>query len=186
MRMVANVALIAAVTLFAGSALAENTYIGLSLTTPGEAYAGFPAAQHVRNYNSPLAMKLYGGINLTDRYAIEVGYGAFGTWKVANPAAGSTDEVRISSKLLYMAGKATMPVNDSILLFGKLGLAENMFSIDSGIQASGRTSFVSPMLGFGTNYNITKNIAAALEFNYYGAQNRYKQQKLELGLKYGF
>jgi opacity protein-like surface antigen len=85
-----------------------------------------------------------------------------------------------------MAGKATMPVNDSISLFGKLGLAENMFSIDSGIQASGRTSFVSPMLGFGTNYNITKNIAAALEFNYYGAQNRYKQQKLELGLKYGF
>jgi opacity protein-like surface antigen len=190
MRIAANLALIAAVTVgvttFAAPAFAETTYIGLSRATPGEAYADFPTAKHVVNYNSPLAIKLYGGLNLTDRYAVEFGYGAFGTWKIADPAPGSTDEVRSSSKLLYMAGRAGMPVTASVALFGKIGIAANRIAIDKRIDSSGRLSFVRPMLGFGVDYNITTNIAAVLEFNYYGAHNSYRQQKLELGLKYGF
>lgn len=188
MRIVVHCTVIVAASLLAGTAFAENAYIGLSRTTPGEAYANFATAQNVENSNTPNAWKLYGGFNLSDRYAIEAGYGAFGTWKITNPTAGSTEEVRITSSVVYLAGKAGLPVSDAFSLFGKIGLAANRFNTESsGLQAANNSSSVRPMLGFGANYDITKNIAAVLEFNYYGtAGQNFKQQKLELGLKFGF
>jgi opacity protein-like surface antigen len=180
-------ALLAIAALSAGSAYADGGYIGLARTTPGETYIDFAAAKRVENYNNPVALKLYGGINLTDQYAIEAGYGAFGTWKVANPASGSKEEVRISSKLMYVAGKASMPIGDSLTAFAKLGIAYNKVSNEGTAIASSSMSSVRPMLGFGASYSVTPHIAATLEFNYYGkVGNNYKQQKLELGLQYKF
>ncbi len=176
-----------ATAMLAGSAQAETMYVGLNRTTPGEAYADFAATRHVRNYNSPVALKLYGGVNLSDRYAVEVGVGDFGTWKVANPAAGSKEEVRISSKLMYVAGKASMPVGESITAFAKLGIAHNKFSTEGTAIPSSSSSSLRPMLGFGASYSVTPHIAATLEFNYYGKSgNNFTQQKLELGLQYKF
>jgi opacity protein-like surface antigen len=183
--LVATVSL--AATLLSPAAQAESFYVGLNRTTPGEAYADFAATRQVRNYNSPVALKLYGGMNLSDNYAIEIGVGDFGTWKMANPAAGSKEEVRISSKLLYVAGKASMPIGESVTAFAKLGIAQNKFSTEGTATASSSSSSLRPMLGFGATYSFTPHIAATLEFNYYGkAGNNFTQQKLELGLQYKF
>lgn len=170
----------------AGTASAADTYVGLSRTTPGEAYVNFPAAKNVENQNSPLAMKLYGGIDLTDRYGIEMGYGFFGTHKTTDPTPGSRNEYRLSSRLIYVAGKASMPISESFSLFAKLGVAANTVSSESNLQASSRYTFIRPMAGFGVSYNLTKNIAGVLEYNYYGASKNFRQQKVELGLKYSF
>ena len=187
MKPVAYVALIAVATLLAGTAFAQDTYIGLSRATPGEAYVDFATAKHVRNYNSPVALKVYGGVNLTAHYGIEVGYGDFGSLRTANPTVGSTEEVRMASTLFYAAGTGRMPVSESFSLFGKLGLASNKFTIDPNFQASSSTSSVRQMLGFGADVKFTKHLSAVLEFNYYGTAGKtFKQQKLETGLKYAF
>ena len=170
----------------AGTALAAGPYVGLSRTTPGEAYADFSAAKHIENQNNPLSMKLYGGVDLTDRYGLEIGYGFFGTWKVSDPTAGSTNQYQLSSKLLYVAGKASIPLGESLSLFGKVGLASNKFSREVNSQPAGSISFVRPMFGAGVGYNFTENIAAVVEFNRYGSAQGNTQQKAELGLKYAF
>jgi OOP family OmpA-OmpF porin len=160
-------------------------YVGLSATTPGETYTDFPAAPHVKNYNNPLGIKLDGGIDLANGYALEVGYGSFGTWKTADPASGSTKEVRNSATLFYGAVKRAFAVTDAFSLYGKLGVAANRFKFSDGRQAV-HTSFVRPMIGFGTGYAITKHIGLNLEYDYYGSDGRYRQQKVELGVTFGF
>lgn len=185
LKTIAPFALAAAAMSLAGSACAQHSYVGLSVTTPGETYSDFPSARHVKNNNNPLGMKLDGGINLADGYALEAGYGSFGTWKTHDLAPGSTQEVRGSATLLYAAGKRSFAVGDALSLFGKLGIAANRFKFSDGHQAV-HTSFVRPMMGFGADFVITKNVGLNLEYNYYGADARYRQQKLEAGVKFGF
>jgi OOP family OmpA-OmpF porin len=172
--------------LFSGASSAGDLYVGLSRATPGEYYADFDNAKHVQSYTHPHAMKLYGGMALSERYSVELGYGFFGTWKIADPTPASSATFNTSSKLLYVAGKATMPVSESFDLFGKFGLAANKFSTERNAQPSTSKSFVRPMLGFGMDYRITMHISGVLEYNYYGASDNSTQQKVELGLKYSF
>lgn len=187
MNMFARSAAVLVVSLAAGSVWAQDAYIGVNRTTPGEAYFDFAGARHVENYNNPIARKLYGGINLNETYAIEAGVGFFGTWKVANPAAGSKEEVRLSSKMMYVAAKASMPLGERYAVFGKLGLASNKFTSESTGFASTSTSAIRPMVGFGASASVTKNIAVTLEYNFYGkVGQQYKQQKMEAGLQFRF
>ena len=173
-------------TLFSATASAADTYVGLSRTTPGEYYTDFAVAKGVENYNNPHALKLYGGMTLNDRYSVEVGYGLFGTYKLADPTPGSVATLNVSAKMAYVAGKASMPLGESFGLFGKFGLAVNRISETRNSQPAIKTSFVRPMLGFGFDYKITKHIAGVLEYNYYGSASGFQQQKVELGLKYAF
>lgn len=179
-------ALLAMAVCVAGTACAQEGYIGLSRTTPGEAYVTFGSAKDVQNYNNPLAMKLYGGVNLSERYAVELGYGFFGDYKVADPAPGSTRVSQTSTKLIYVAAKATIPVGDSFSLFAKAGLAANKFTTKTSGYSPWSGSFVRPMYGAGMDYKVTEHVAAVLEFNYYGARGGFTQRKLELGLKAAF
>lgn len=172
--------------LLSGTANASDIYVGLSRTTPGEYFATFPSGKIVESYNYPLSIKLYGGMALNERYSVELGYGRFGTLKVADPTPGSQDEFHLTSKLLYVAGKASKPLGESFTLFGKFGLAANKYSTQYNQQPSRSESFVRPMLGFGVDYNVTKHISGVVEYNYYGATREFRQQKMELGLKYKF
>ena len=187
MTMFARATLLALVALTSATAAAQSVYVGINRTTPGETYADFASARHVENYNNPIAGKLYGGYNLDDSYAIEAGVGMFGTWKIANPAPGSKEEVRISSKMMYLAGKASMPLGERFSLFGKLGIASNKFTMEGTGFSSTSTTSIRPMVGFGVSANATKNLAMVLEYNYYGKVGQtYKQQKLEAGVQYRF
>ena len=185
MRIIAAFALAGAVTSLSGVAAAQTPYLGLAVTTPGETIQDFPSARQVRNNNHPLGIKLDGGIDLADGYALELGYGAFGTWKTADPTPGSTRAFRSSATLWYAAGKKSFAVGDALSLFGKLGVAANRFKVSDGRETV-RTSFVRPMAGFGAEYAITKRVAVDFEYDFYGADGHYRQQKLELGLRVGF
>jgi OOP family OmpA-OmpF porin len=191
LKTVFTLAACAAATLIAGAANANDFYVGVSRATPGEAYASFASADVVRNYNSPVALKLFGGAQLSEQFGIEAGYGDFGTWKIANPASAGQQEVRITSSVWYLAGKGSLALNQRFSVFGKLGIAGNRFNrSDSATAATSNFSSLRPMLGFGAEYNITKSVAAVLEYEYFGESSSptqsYTQQKLELGLKYHF
>ena len=168
------------------TAHASDMYSGLSRTTPGEAYMKFSNGVTVENSNSPLAMKIYGGIALSDRYSVELGYGIFGDYKIVDPTRGSTERYSVSTKLVYVAGKASVPLGESFSVFGKVGIAANKFSTKQNSLPAGSQSFVRPMVGFGADYAITKRISGVLEYNFYGSSGNRKQQKMELGVKYAF
>jgi OOP family OmpA-OmpF porin len=185
MKVIAALAFAGIVTPFAPAACAQDMYVGLSVTTPGETYTDFPTARHVRNNNNPLGVKLEAGVELAPGFALEAGYGAFGTWKTADPTPGSGRQVRGSAALLYVAGKGDVAITDALSLFGKLGIAANRFRFSDEHQAV-HTSFVRPMIGFGADYAITKHFGVSLEYDYFGAAGGYRQQKLGLGAKLRF
>lgn len=173
---IATLPLFACVTASAG-----DFYVGLARATPGEAYADFAQAKHVRNYNSPSAYLISAGYNWSEQLGVEAGYGDFGTWKMADPTAGSKLESRLSTSVAYAAATARMPLASDFGLFGKLGLASNRykFSTESSVA-------VRPMFGFGASYAITGKLSATLEYDYFGNTGKGTQEKAALGLRYGF
>jgi len=158
--------------------------------TPGEAKIGYGATGTVDNYNNPKAFKLYGGLNLGNDYALEAGYGDFGSWKFNNPAGASLPGASIKSDVFYLAGKKTLPLNADFSVYGKLGVARNHLKAVGFDGQASTDSSIRPMVGVGADYRITNNLSAVLEFEYYGKTKgnagSYTQQKLGTGLKLSF
>lgn len=180
--------LVAAVSAHAADPTPEY-YFGLNLTTPGE--ANFNINGHsVPNDNHPRPVKVYAGLQLSPRWAAELGYGAFGSWHAADPTPGSTYQIKRSSELVYAAARGTIPLGESFALFSKLGLALNRLSVDDSTGHSSRETYVRPMGGVGLEWKFTPKLSATVEYAYYGSRgsgsNRFTQQKAEMGLAFRF
>lgn len=181
--------LCAAALACAAAAHATEPYVGINLTTPGEANFRINNAL-VPNDRRPHPLKIYAGLQFTPLWAAELGYGAFGTWGASDPTGGSSYQAQLSSKVAYVAGRATQPLSDSFLLFGKAGLALNRVDRQDSQGFSAHESFVRPMLGGGLTWRIAPQVSATVEYAYYGARRsdgqQFRQQKLEAGLAFHF
>lgn len=168
---------------------AADPYAGFNLATPGEASFRINE-RNVPNDNHPHAVKLYAGLQFTPTWAAELGYGAFGSWHAADPTPGSPYQTRLSSRVVYLAGRATQPLGESFALFGKAGLALNCLSQHDSLGHSARESYVRPMAGGGLEWKLAPQVSATVEYAYYGSRrsdgDRFTQQKAELGLAFKF
>ncbi|MGM9483916.1 outer membrane beta-barrel protein [Roseateles sp. NT4] len=181
--------LAAALFALATAARAADPYVGLNITTPGE--ANFSINGHdVGNDNKPHAMKLYAGLQFTPSWAAELGYGAFGSYHAADPTPGSHYQVKLSSNVAYLAARATTPLGESFALFGRFGVAVNRLKASDSLGHGDRESFVRPMFGGGLEWKLAPQLSATVEYNRYGSHNsdgnRFTQQKAELGLAFKF
>jgi len=176
-----------AITLITLPAVAADAYVGLARATPGEATITQAGKTPLNNDNSPFALKLYGGLKLSDEWALEAGYGAFGSYHFSD--AGSGFRARRSVSAITGAARYSLSLGESFTAFGKLGVAVNRLRFSSTLGASTHESFVRPLLGLGVEYKLTPRLSVPLEFEYLGhsrGQSDFRQQKLELGLRYQF
>jgi OmpA-OmpF porin, OOP family len=168
---------------------AAEPYVGLSLATPGEASIGH-GGKTLNNLNNPTALKLYGGVALGDGWSLEAGYGAFGSWRFSDPSSTPRFEARMASRAVTAAARYSVDLGDSVAVFGKVGLAANRLRYSDSSGQSARDGFVRPMWGFGAELKLGDHLSVPLEFEHLGASNtrfgKYRQQKLELGLRYKF
>jgi len=180
-------------TLFAMAALcgaaaqAQDGYVGLSATTSGSVTAHFGNGVSAGNANDPNSWKLYGGVQLNERFGFEAGLLDSGTFRIGNPASVGGGETTFKQRTLYAAGTVRAPLSDSFTLFGKAGIAHNRVSIDSSLApVREKDSYTRPMLGVGVDYKIGKQVSAVLEYANYGKSDRFKRNQVEAGLKYSF
>jgi OOP family OmpA-OmpF porin len=91
-----------------------------------------------------------------------------------------------------VAGTATLPINTSFSVFGKLGFSRNSARYEAlgGYNAGTKTS---PMIGFGANYNITPQIAVRVEYEDFGkfssdfsGGDNIRANNLSASVKYAF
>lgn len=181
---------LAATTLaLAASAHAADPYVGINLTTPGEANFSING-RNVGNDNHPRAVKLYAGLQFTPDWAAELGYGAFGSWHAADPAPGSSAQARLGSSVVYLAARASTQLGESFALFGRLGVAVNRLKASDSLGHSDRESFVRPLFGGGLEWKLAPQLSATVEYNRYGSRSgdgvRFTQQKAEVGLAFKF
>jgi OOP family OmpA-OmpF porin len=185
MKKATRFAVVMATVFGAACAHAQDSYVGLSSTTSGEVKVRFGNGQISDKHNDPTSWKIYGGLKLNEVFGVEAGYLNSGTFDIANPAAGSTEISHVKARTLYVAGTASMPLTESLSLFGKAGIANHRLSIAYDAGESNRAA-TRAMLGFGADYKIGKNVSAVLEYNFYGKRDHTRQQKLEAGLRYAF
>jgi OOP family OmpA-OmpF porin len=168
---------------------AENSYVKLDA---GQAKY---SAEGVSENKTGFALAF--GQSLHTNWGYEVGYVNFG--KVSDSYidsdTGALESGSLRSQAVYVAGVGTLPFNDAFSAYGKLGIAAvntkgaATTTSPSGVDhTSGSETKTNLMAGVGLAYNFSKDVAATVEYNYYGksVENLIKLSTWTVGLKYGF
>lgn len=183
--------LLAVAAITSSAARAEDAakyYGGLTLTTPGKATALSRTGERVSD-TSRVGAKIYGGINVNQHFALEAGYGNFGSNTLKNTGAGTSGDARTAADMMYLAAKGTYPIGERFALFGKAGIAHTRIALSGFGEPDAKMTHT--MLGLGGEYKITPKVALTLELNRYGAMRtttnkKFEFNKLEAGLKWSF
>lgn len=171
------------------AAHAQGAYIGFNAgqATHKVDDAGFTVVSHDETQT---AYKLYGGYNFNKYFGVEAGYTDFGKSKNVYRVSGTNVSLDYKAQAIYAAAVGTLPLSDQFSLFGKLGVTANHASSTASAgsvsaQVSGNKS--SALIGVGAAYNVTKNVAVALEYEDYGKTAEDAKAKMwSLGVRYNF
>ena len=140
--------------------------------TDGYRYGG-----RTKYEGSDTAFKLGAGLNLDETFAVELQYADFGKRKykvtTTQPATGKVNYETWGLGLNVVAG-AYIDAAESIRLYGKAGinhmktdvkLKEDLVFTDG--KSSKKKRRISPSLGLGASFDITKELALTAEYDYY-------------------
>lgn len=149
------------------------------------------AGERFSSKNHPLPVKLYGGVDLSDYFAVEAGFsGTTGKHEFDKGLYGTATEPRLQSRAFYMAAKGTVAVSEKVDLHAKLGVAHSRFEMSSAGAHDRKIDGTKPMFGVGAAYKFTEQLSGTLEFEHYGTvrEQGYKmrQQQLQAGLKFSY
>jgi len=115
--------------------------------------------------------KLFVGYNIDKTFAVEGGYTSFGSASRDFSVNGNAGHIESSAHSFYLAGKGTVPVNEQVSVFGKLGVARNHNSVDatgSAADLGGSGNKTALYASVGGEYAINKQISLSLEYEHYG------------------
>ncbi len=149
------------------------------------------AGERFSSKNHPLPIKLYGGVELNDYFAVEAGFsGTTGKHEFDKRLYGTATEPRLQARALYLAAKGTVAVSERVDLHAKLGVAHSRFEMSNAGTHDRKIDGTKPMFGIGAAYKFTEQLAGTLEFEHYGTvrEEGYKlrRQQLQAGLKLRF
>jgi hypothetical protein len=164
--------------------LAQEPYVGISIATPGEGSWQYAPGKFIADNEHKLSKKLYGGWNFTNQFSLEAGYLSSG-YHFQSPEKNTTF-ADLNVKMLYSAGKVSMPLGNAWNVFGKLGVAQIRSEFRAQNENTNSSRAIRPLLGFGLDFKMTQHLDMSLEFERDGKINHVPQQKLEAGLKWRF
>jgi OmpA-OmpF porin, OOP family len=185
---------------FAIAALTASFALPFAAHAQG-AYVGFNAGQATHKLDdgaltavsrdeTQTAYKIYGGYNFNKNFGIEGGYTDFGKAKNVYRVSGTNVNLDYKAQALYVAAVGTLPLSDQFSLFGKLGVTANHASATAsaaGVSVNASGNKTSALIGVGAAFNVTKNVAVALEYEDYGKTAEDAKAKMwSLGVRYNF
>lgn len=149
------------------------------------------AGERFSSKNHPLPIKLYGGAELSDHFAVEAGFsGTTGKHEFDKRLYDTATEPRLQSRALYLAAKGRVAVSERVDLHAKLGMAHSRFEISGAGTHDRKIDGTKPMFGIGAAYKFTEQLAGTLEFEHYGTVRdegyKLRRQQLQAGLKLSF
>ena len=134
--------------------------------------------------------KAYAGYNFTQNFGLEAGYANFG--KLKDRDAGTA--VSMETSAFYLAGTATMPINQQFSAFAKAGVTQNRTKATVsgfGLRFSGKEDKTAAMFGIGAAYHVNQNVSVVAEYENFGktySENgaKLKASMLSAGVRYQF
>lgn len=155
--------------------------LGLSTLVPGLAhaqrlYAGAAAVRVEGPFNgtTSTAPKLFGGVDLNDKYGLEIGLirvpsTTLTTSSASAPVPFSTAR-SVRSQTFYLAGKATVPLTDKFGFVARVGVAHTRnkmaVTVTPSAVAAGSTSSTSDTglyASFGLTYRLTDRVSLGVD-----------------------
>lgn len=135
-----------------------------------------------------------GGYQYSDNFALELGYGGYGSPSSSGTYLGSTLTVKESVNGLTLSSKATFPISKSFYWTAQAGIARTSMDVTSTVTPGAAipgysTSNTSLTYGLGIKYKINRNYSAHIQYDnlgivgdeYIGKDNLYT---LTVGLTY--
>jgi OOP family OmpA-OmpF porin len=181
---------------FASAAQAQDTtttnaprgYIGLGVATADHAYS-LGGTTNTGNDGYKASAKVFGGYEFDNRFGLEAGYTDFRKSDFSiKTAAGTTDQGSSDGHAVYVAGKASMPINDQFSAFGKLGVENTHSSYSTTAGMGGSSSDTGVYAGVGVQYNLNQKVALTAEYERYGNKKDFgaKPDVWTVGARYNF
>ena len=187
MKKIASIIALATATLATPFlAYAEGTYVKASI---GRSNYKIDGGSNEHTTGGSLGL----GYVFDKNWDAEIGYTNFGTIKYSDPDPSQSGSLK--TQTIYAAGIGKLPITDAFSAFGKAGVAFNYSkaTIDGTPYSSSKTN-TALLLGAGLNYQLTKELAATLDYTYYGKgkvaveseTGDFKIDQVSVGLKYYF
>ena len=137
-------ALIASVTALSSVSIAhaEGAYAGVGVGAARYKFDVPNAVSSDDHSSTEPAGKVFGGYEFDKMFGVEAGYTNFGSKSYSFTQGGVPGSIDTDSHSFYVAGKAAMPVNEQVSVFGKLGASRN----HNGISGTGAAAGVQDRL----------------------------------------
>ena len=145
-------------------ALAAGPYIGL----------GVNVTDQEGDFKSRSTLKLRGGYDFNDTWGVEAG--VFGVPHFNGVYSGSDMLGKTSGRTMYLAGKATLPINEKFALVTKLGIGHTRLKFDyTGLYvggAPGASDTTGLYAAIGLKYALTDKTSVTFELERNGRHTR--------------
>jgi opacity protein-like surface antigen len=167
---------------------APRPYIGVGVATADHDYS-LGGATNVNSDGYKASAKVFGGVEFDQRYGIEAGYTDFrGSDFSYTNATGAAGHGSSDGYGVYVAGKASVPLNDQFSAYGKLGVAYSKRKLSSDLGLNADQNDTGAYAAVGLQYNINQQVALTAEYERYGKSKDFgaKPDVLTAGLKYSF
>ena len=158
----------------------EGWYLGAGIGYSHNKVSNFDFAEDREQKNSATGIKLYGGYQFDNIWAVEFEYVDFGKFTSKSTA----NQYSLSNSGFGVSGIGNLPLSEEFSVFGKLGAftklsTEKFSSTDGSDYQQQKTVSIVPMLGFGAEYHFTQNVSLRAEYEYFGA-SKVKDSDIKL------
>jgi OOP family OmpA-OmpF porin len=161
------------------NAYSPRPYVGVAVS----------GAKNQATDNWRASPKVFGGYDITQNWGVEAGYTHHGNEDYdTNRNNFAPVQARVKGSDSYVAAKYTMPVNERVSAYGKLGAShsERKNQLNGFGDVNERDTGVYG--GLGVQYAVNQNVSVVGEYERYGKDKSTgsKADAVSVGLKYGF
>jgi opacity protein-like surface antigen len=174
-----------------GAAQAQNApapYIGVGIATADHSYK-IGGATVTDQDDWKAGAKIFGGVDFNQNWGLEGGYTRFGDADARYTIGAVPGTLSTKAHSFYLAGKGSVPVNEQLSVFGKLGVAHNKHEVRATLASLNRDeSKNEAYAGLGAQYNLNKQVALTAEYERYGKKKDIgtKADVFTVAAKYNF
>ena len=169
------------------AAQAQTPYVGLGVASSDHSYKISGASADGDGWKP--SVKVFGGVDINPMWAVEAGYTDLRKADFNYRIGSATGTGTVDGSRAYIAAKASVPMNEQISFYGKLGAGyqKTKYSSSPGLY-NGSNSDTGLYAGLGAQYKINPQVALTLEYERYGKKNDLgaKPDAITVGARYNF
>lgn len=165
---------------------APRGYVGAGIASADHDFK-MSGATNVDTEGHKASGKLFGGYDFNQNWGVEAGYTDFRKSDVNYSIGSVNNRGETDGRALYLAAKATLPVNEQFSVYGKLGATRIKNELEV-VNASISRSKTEAYGAVGAEYKLNGNVSLIGEYERYGKSKDFgaKADVLTIGAKYAF